>query len=157
MLHLPRQSYSLYEKEARASSVSQRSHSATYTHLSDTALCTNSSGTCILTQEKHNPHFSMHIPLKSLILPVVHTHTHKYKHMAVSQVCRDGTTSISLLSVVVVLQSKTAKHFLLSLPFLLCSTLINILYGFCMDLFSFLLLSPRGATATFSCLFNDCG
>lgn len=50
-----------------------------------------------------------------------------------------------------------AKRFLLSLMVLLRCSVINIHYGFYMNLFSFLLLSPRGAAATFSCLFNDCG
>lgn len=48
-----------------------------------------------------------------------------------------------------------AKLFLLRLMVLLHCSVINIHYGSYMDLFSFLLLSPRGAT--FSCLFNDCG
>lgn len=156
LLHLPRQSYSLYEKGARASSVSQYSHSATYTHLSHTALCTNSNCICILTQEKTQPILECAQPTQ-----VTHSHCRAHAHIhtygCVSQAVEIGQLTEVLLSVLVVLQSRSVKHFLLSLMFLLHRTLINILYGFYMDLFSFLLLSPRGAMATFSCLFNDCG
>ena len=89
----------------------------------------------------------------------MHTHTHTYTHMrgllAVSPAVEIGQPTPALVSVV--LQSQSALHFLLRLTFLLRRALINILHGFYMDLFSFLLLSPRGAMATFSCLFNDCG
>lgn len=78
---LPRQSYSLYEKGATASSPSLFSHSATYTLLSHTAPCTNSSCTCIsLAQgkkkKKYNPCLSACIPLKSLTLTAVHIYAH---------------------------------------------------------------------------------
>lgn len=157
LLHLPRQSYSLYETGARASSVS---HSATYTHLSHTALCTNSNCTCILAQEKAQPVLECAHPTQVTHSHCrAHTHTHLRTYGCVSQAVEIGQLTEVLLSVLVVLQSRMVKHFLLSLMFLLLlrRALINILYGFYMDLFSVLLLSPRGAMATFSCLFNDCG
>lgn len=66
--------------------------------------------------------------------------------------CGDATNSRSLA-----LCCSCAKRFHLSLMFRLHCSVINIHYGFYMNFFSFLLLSPRGAAATFSCLFNDCG
>ena len=157
LLHLPGQSCSLYEKQARASSVSQCSHSA-HLHTSEPYSTLHKLRLHMHhTQEKHSPYFSMQIPLKSLTVTCTHTHT--YTHMrgllAVSPAVEIGQPTPALVSVV--LQSQSALHFLLRLTFLLRRALINILHGFYMDLFSFLLLSPRGAMATFSCLFNDCG
>lgn len=109
-------------------------HSHTGKNTAHTPVCTS-----------HSSH--------SLSVSCAHTHTYG----CVSQAVEIGQLAEVLLSVLVVLQNRSVKHFLLSLMFLLRRALINILYGFYMDLFSFLLLSPRGAMATFSCLFNDCG
>lgn len=131
----------------------------TYTHLSHTALCTNSDCTCI-THRKNTARTSACRSHSSHSLSHAHTHyAHTHSHtrglLAVSPAVEIGQPTPALVSVV--LQSQSALHFLLRLTFLLRHALINILHGFYMDLFSFLLLSPRGAMATFSCLFNDCG
>lgn len=131
----------------------------TYTHLSHTALCTNSDCTYI-THRKNTARTSACRSHSSHSLSHAHTHyAHTHSHtrglLAVSPAVEIGQPTPALVSVV--LQSQSALHFLLRLTFLLRHALINILHGFYMDLFSFLLLSPRGAMATFSCLFNDCG
>lgn len=75
---LPRQSYSLYEKGATASSPSLFSHSATYTLLSHTAPCTNSSCTCIsLAQEKKKKAQ----PMPQCVHPTQVTHSHRRAHI----------------------------------------------------------------------------
>lgn len=76
LLGSPRQSYSVYEKKARASSVSQRSHSATYTHLSHTALCTICNRTCTLAQERTRPILQRAQPTQVTLSRLSLTRTH---------------------------------------------------------------------------------
>lgn len=97
----------------------------THTHLSHTARCTKSNCTCIRTQEKQKPHFSMQIACTQ----VTNSHKHTTVLGCVTS-CRDRTTGKRLAL------RGFAKHFLLRLTFLLRHALINILYGFYMDLFS---------------------
>lgn len=120
---MPRQSYSLYEKGATASSPSLFSHSATYTLLSHTAPCTNSSCTCIsLAQEKKKKsttHASVRASHSSHSLSLPCTYTHIWQRVTS---CRDGTArSCSLLLwfflfwfFLLSLQNRRVKRFLLS-------------------------------------------
>ena len=101
----------------------------THTHLSHAAHCTNSNCTCIFTQEKHNPYFYLQISLESLIPSPIHAHTrvdelcHQQQRQDNKYLVRSGFAMLEW------------KGFLLGLTFLLRLNLINILYGFYMDLF----------------------
>lgn len=123
----------------------------THTHLSHTALCTNSYCTCIHTQEKHNPYFSAQIPLKSLTLTLVHTRTQTWD-VGCDTSCRDRTTNMSV-SGFAECKALPSQADIPPPPHFYTHPLW-VLYG---PILSFLLLSPRGAMAMFSCLFNDCG
>lgn len=129
----------------------------TYTHLSHTAPSTNSNGTCNLTQEKHNPYFSMRLPHKSLILAVTHAHTHMdtHTHGCVTS-CRDRTATMRLaLSGFAETESRALPSQAdVPPPPRSHKYPLWVLYG--PILFS-PTQSPRGGMATFSCLFNDCG
>lgn len=100
LLHLPGQSWSLYEKQARASSDSQCSHSA-HLHTSEPYSTLHKLRLHMHhTQEKHSPYFSMQIPLKSLTVTCTHTLcTHTLTHARFAggvTSCRDRTTNTSL-------------------------------------------------------------
>lgn len=88
----------------------------TYTHLSHTALCKNSNCTCIHTQENTQPILQCADPTQ-----VTHSHcrahTHTHGLLVVSPAVEIGQPTWALLSAV--LQSQSAKHFLLGLTFLL--------------------------------------
>lgn len=115
---LPRQSYSLYEKGATASSPSLFSHSATYTLLSHTAPCTDSSCTCIsLTQEKKKK------PMPQCVHPTRVTHSHRRAHIhtygSESQAAEMGQADLALCCgflffFLLSLQNRRVKRFLLS-------------------------------------------
>lgn len=112
----------------------------THTHLSHTANCTNSNG----THEKHEPYFITQIPLKSLIVartsPAAEV---EQPAPLLAAVFRKGRAqTLPSQADFPSLSRKSHEH-----P-------LRVLYG---PVLSFLLLSPRGAMATFSCLFNDCG
>lgn len=100
----PRQSYSLYEKRARASSVSQCSHSATYTHLSHTALCAICNRTCTLAQERSFPILATHSSRPLALSPhaqLRHTHTHTDARSARGFAETRQTAEVSLSAAVV--------------------------------------------------------
>lgn len=77
----PRSLIRFMRKKAGASSVSQRSHSATYTHLSHAALCTICNRTCKLAQERTRPILQRAQPTQVAhscchTYSDTHTHTH---------------------------------------------------------------------------------
>lgn len=151
--HLPRQSCSLYEKQARASSVSQCSHSAhphtsePYNTLHKLKLHMHShtgNTTHTLVCSSHSSHS---------LLTLVHTRTQTWDVDCVTS-CRDRTTNMSLaLSGFAECRALPSQADIPPPP---CSHTypLWVLYG---PILSFLLLSPRGAMAMFSRLFNDCG
>lgn len=145
LLHLPRQSCSLYEKQDRASSVSWCTHSE-HPHTSEphSELHKLKRHIRILKQEKHELYFITQIPLKSLIVartsPAAEV---EQPAPLLAAVFRKGRAqTLPSQADFPPLSRKSHEH-----P-------LRVLYG---PVLSFLLLSPRGAMATFSCLFNDCG
>lgn len=120
---MPRQSYSLYEKGATASSPSLFSHSATYTLLSHTAPCTNSSCTCIsLAQEKKKKKKAQ--PMPQCVHPTQVTHSHRRVHIhtygSESQAAEMGQPDLAFCCCgffgffSLSLQNRRVKRFLLS-------------------------------------------
>lgn len=105
----------------------------THTHLSHTAHGTISNCTCILSQEEHDPCFSMHLT------QVTHSHLCTYTHTTHTHTCtlwRSCITSCRHTNILleVVLQSRSTD-FLFRLPSFLHLFFINILLRLDVDPF----------------------